>query len=507
MKLVPAALAAALIAGGLSPAAAATASAPDLAGLLGVDRIDPREVTMALRDLSVQLPSLGGPKARAAHRMLARPTDGATDPYGDGYPDLGAWTFSCTTNFCFHWVSTGDEAVDPTDADVNGRPDQVDLTATTMEGVWNTFVNDFQFRAPKDDTGALTAGAGNPNGLFDIYLANIGDQGVYGYCASDDPDSEGNQAADVSAFCVLDNDYSFDEFGQPSAQALQVTGAHEFFHAVQYAYNHLTDSWMLESMAAWVEDEVFDDVNDNLQYLPESPIGIRGLSLDHGEPEYVYGSWIWWKYLGVILGEPEARALVRLVLEFTDAGPGGQARLSHEALRGALSAISVDLGVTMGLFGAANASPGTSYPEGATYPSTGFAVSATVTSSTAARTRTVTVDHLAAKVLRFTPGVGMDTGAKLRLTVDLPRLGSQPDVVAIVRFLDGSTLVRVPTTNANGIGSLRLQFNRAIVRDILVSVANGSTRFNCFQGAPFSCEGVPRDDRMQTLVRTVPLPG
>ena len=64
----------------------------------------------------------------------------------------------------------------------------------------------------------------------------------------------------MSAYCVVDNDYSPAEFpgvvnGLP---ALQVTAAHEFFHAVQFAYNAFQDSWLLESTAAWVEDEAFD---------------------------------------------------------------------------------------------------------------------------------------------------------------------------------------------------------------------------------------------------------
>ena len=51
-----------------------------------------------------------------------------------------------------------------------------------------------------------------------------------------------------------------------------MTAAHEFFHAVQFAYNAFQDSWLLESTAAWVEDEAFDSVNDNYQYLRSSAL-------------------------------------------------------------------------------------------------------------------------------------------------------------------------------------------------------------------------------------------
>ena len=54
---------------------------------------------------------------------------------------------------------------------------------------------------------------------------------------------------------------------------MRVTAAHEYFHAVQYAYDAFEDGWLLEATATWVEDEMFDDVNDNLQYLRHGPLG------------------------------------------------------------------------------------------------------------------------------------------------------------------------------------------------------------------------------------------
>ena len=505
MKLVAAALSALLLVG--SAPAGAAEDQPSLASLLGVGSVDPHEVTLALRDLALTLPTLSGPEARAAHRMLARPTDGGADPEGNGYPSTGSWTFTCSLRFCFHWVTTGDDAVDPTDADLNGTPDQIDLTSATMETVWDTEVTGYGLRAPKDDsTSVLPFAAGNPDGRFDVYLANIGDDSLYGYCSSDDPETQGNTRSDVSAYCVLDNDYSLAEYGAPPLNSLQVTAAHEFFHAVQFAYSYLTDSWLLESLAAWIEDEVYTDVNDNLQYLTPSPISSRGQSIDLGDPDHVYGSWIWWEFLSTNLGVTEARALVADILTQTDGAPGGAAMVSSDALATAFSNAGVHLGNSMAWFGIANATPGTSYPEGASYPASGFAASATVSSSSSAVTRSVSLNHLASKAMRFTPGQGMGAGAKLRVIVDLPRAASTPGFLAIVRFLDGSSLLRVPTLNGDGIGSLRLRFDRSVVRDVLLGFGNGSTRFDCFQGTFFSCEGRPLDNGMRTIVRTVPQP-
>ena len=55
-------------------------------------------------------------------------------------------------------------------------------------------------------------------------------------------------------------------------QSAQVTAAHEFFHAIQFAYDYGEDAWMLEATATWMEERVFDKVNDNRQYLPAGQV-------------------------------------------------------------------------------------------------------------------------------------------------------------------------------------------------------------------------------------------
>ena len=71
-----------------------------------------------------------------------------------------------------------------------------------------------------------------------------------------------------SAYCVVDNNFTAAQFFQGTyapLENLQVTAAHEFFHAVQFAYDAVDDQWFMESTATWMEDEIYDDVNDNLR--------------------------------------------------------------------------------------------------------------------------------------------------------------------------------------------------------------------------------------------------
>ena len=53
---------------------------------------------------------------------------------------------------------------------------------------------------------------------------------------------------------------------------LKVTAAHEFFHAVQFAYDIGEDGWLMEGTATWMEEHVYDAINDNRQYLATSPL-------------------------------------------------------------------------------------------------------------------------------------------------------------------------------------------------------------------------------------------
>ena len=62
---------------------------------------------------------------------------------------------------------------------------------------------------------------------------------------------------------------------------MRVTAAHEFFHAVQFGYDYFEDVWLMEASSAWVEDEIFDDIDDNRQYLAKSPLSSPAAPLDY----------------------------------------------------------------------------------------------------------------------------------------------------------------------------------------------------------------------------------
>ncbi|HWC32071.1 MAG TPA: MXAN_6640 family putative metalloprotease, partial [Actinomycetota bacterium] len=293
-----------------------------------VQRPGPRDATMILRDLALVLPQFRASERRAAEGLLARPEDGASDPYGDGY--TVASHRQCGTNVCIHWVESTADAPPGADGDGATVPAWVNTTQAVVEDVWQQEVVDFGYRAPLSDSDTSGQGGTADDAKFDVYLANLGDDRLFGYCATDDPDAftEGPYY-DVSAYCVLDNDYA--EFGLDPLDILGVTTAHEFFHAVQYAYDFTEDVWFLESLSTWIEDELaanatigidYDAVNDNVNYLAASPLTYPTVPLDRGpriDPNdpFRYGGWIFWRFLADRLFAD--RTAVRDVLERADA--------------------------------------------------------------------------------------------------------------------------------------------------------------------------------------------
>ena len=110
----------------------------------------------------------------------------------------------------------------------------------------------------------------------DVYLANLGPLGLYGYCAPED--GLAGQLNRYTAYCVLDDDYTGFPLGPfPS---LQVTAAHEFFHAIQFNYDTFEDRWLMEATATWMEERYADAVDDNRQYIKYGQTRKPGIPLD-----------------------------------------------------------------------------------------------------------------------------------------------------------------------------------------------------------------------------------
>lgn len=424
----------------------------------------PADATVVLRRLARSLDELQGEDQERAARMLARPDSKGGDLLGVKYRVRSEQL--CGTQVCVHFVrSTADAPPRPEDP----VPPQVQLTSDVLEEVWAGLVDGAGYRAPLPDADSTNGG---PDGRFDVYLADIGGigAGYYGFCNSDDPDATSGPHPKVSAYCVLDDDFSTDQFGGDPVESLRVTAAHEFFHAVQFGYDYGEDLWFMEGTAAWAEELVYDDANDNHRYLGGSQLARPWISLDSTDGNSVYGSWIFWQFLTELLGE-EDLSDPRVVRDVWERAQGGTSSL--QALRGALTARGSSFEDVYALFGTVNLEPAAFYEEGAT-----FAASAPVTrgmrlsEDKQERETTALLPHLSTDYYRFRADPELEGPRRLRVRVDMPDRAGGSVATLVVDQGAGLTSTKPIPLEADGVGATRVNFTPGQVKAVYLVLTN-----------------------------------
>lgn len=274
----------------LAAAQAALDSGPPAAG--------PADATAALNTLAGALPALEGEARDRARALLARPTDGSNDRYGDGFPKGAPVASAASEHFCVFFVDSPEFADAPDLTDANGVtdgdeiPDYVEAVLEMAELSYAVEVapGALGWAPPKPDRKGCGA---DPSARADIYLKQLGSKGLFGY---ESPDPGQGQIRSKYGYLVIDDDYAAAEFGfADPLDAARVTIAHEFNHLLQQNYDSFQDVWIFEATAVWAEEQVFPQVDDYLNYVevfaqrPGVPItdreGAMGLK--------VYGAGVW----------------------------------------------------------------------------------------------------------------------------------------------------------------------------------------------------------------------
>jgi hypothetical protein len=255
-----------------------------------------------------------------------RPTD-TDDPNRNAYsvPEAPR-SPACSRHFCIHWVEEGLDAPNLSDRNGDGIPDFVERVLRVAERVHRVENEKLGWREPRSD-----GRQGGRRGKTDVYLSQIGGE-LFGYAAPDrgQATKEHRIPRRLHGYLVLDNDYSAFEFpGTKPLEDLQVTFAHEYNHILQFGYDAYQDPWFAEASATWMEDQVYNGIDDYLRYvrrwvkLYETPLTANSIK--------EYGSAVWNQWLARRYG-PE---IVRKAWAGSiDARPGGFSVSSYErALR------------------------------------------------------------------------------------------------------------------------------------------------------------------------------
>ncbi len=466
--------------------------------LVAGNRGPSRDATKVLRQLWSAKAGLNRSDARAAESILNRPTE-PDDQLGDYYGDGETVESACGTYVCVHWAETGPEATTPAYAAE---------VLETMNDIHGTYV-DAGYKAPLPDDGR------GGNDQPDVYIADIGNY-AYGYCNTDLPPGQYVEGHAVYAFCVLDNDYSAAEFGtgHTPSEFMQVTAAHEYFHAVQAAYDWEEDFWLLEATATWVEDEVYDDINDNVGYLPYGqlggpssargyPISGPGISLDRMNFN-AYGNWIWFRYLTEKFPEEDGGlpTLVRDIWDNADSTNGADNdQYSLQAIDSVLASRGSSLEQEYAAFAVENNTPQQTYDEGVEqdYPTPDPAFpSVALTQQKPHATKVVTLDHMTSGTGAFTPSADMGATWKLRVAADMAALDRGSRAAVTVFGPNRVVLSRsFITLDDKGDGATVVPFSSAAVSSVEVTLINSSDRMrNCDRGSPYACGGAGVDDRL-----------
>jgi hypothetical protein len=480
-----------------------------------VARPAPREATLILRDLVARVDDLTGADRATAKRLLARPPAGSDgDLPGNGWSNGAPEAVLCGANVCVHWVDAGgDPDAPPSKDDVLpfGVPDWVQFTLQTWDDIWAEEIGILGYRAPLSD--ATSAPDDGGSATLDVYLEDLGADGVFGYCTSDDPNADAEDVFAVSAYCVVDNDFSQAQYGpsQTPEEFLQVTSAHEFHHASQFAYDWLEDYWLVEGTASNIEDDVFPLVNDNVTFLRFwSPLNRPATPLDRGGfGDAEYGSWIFWRFLEekVAGGDP---GILREIWERADAAtPAAPDDYSLEAVRHELAQRGLAFSDVFARFGVANRLLDYADAQDAGYPAPPRSASYFLGAARpVVQRRAWTLNHLATRYLVFKPGRSVGESGRLALTVWLPNTRAR--ATAIVVKTNGTTVTRPFGLGKSGRAFVRMPFGRGVVKRVELVLSNGSARMTqCFQfpGPPsYSCQGRPRDDHRVFELRTKLLP-
>jgi hypothetical protein len=470
-----------------------------------VARANAHAATFILRDLLARTRSLSGSERAEAKAILSRPDGAPTFLYEP------AWEFDALPArfcegggrpLCFHWDDNPANRDSPPMTDTNpanGLPDQIDDTIEVLDDVWDAETAGLGYREPLDDSATTLNDGGGAQ--LDIYIADIGSIGLFGYCTSDDPHAYAFSAPwAVSAYCVLDDDYGQAQYGigQTSLEYLQVTAAHEFFHAVQFAYDWFEDYALMEGSAMWMEGQIYPDIIDRINYLGRSALARPGVPLDTGAGGFEYGAWLFWRFLTEKVF-PNDPTIIRDIWERADGGhsPAYGDLYSFQAVGRALAARGHDFRSTFAQFGWTNdlrdyEEADLGYPVPPLTATFNFGPFLHSTGWEAPR-----LAHLSTRFYRFRPEA-VGSAAKLHLGVDLPGPATNPAATAIVYAKGGPKEIHPIGLDRRGDGHLTVKFGSSEVWKVDLVLSNGSLRFDCapkdFPNTVYSCGGFPKDD-------------
>jgi hypothetical protein len=182
-----------------------------------------------------------------------------------------------------------DEDIDPAD----GIPDYVNRCAEFLHLSHEVIIDDLDYDPPPLD------GDQGGDSRYDIYLTDVP--------ALTTPESPSDQYPGrpaYSSYIQLGRDMRTPRYPDDPYPFLKVSAAHEYFHATEFAYRAYSSdatAWWFESCAVWIEEVVFDDINDAYYQIPDYFQRLNK-SLYQTPGLFIYGAWLYPEFISEQFG-------------------------------------------------------------------------------------------------------------------------------------------------------------------------------------------------------------
>jgi hypothetical protein len=160
-------------------------------------------------------------------------------------------------------------------------------------------IDQLGFQSPLDPSG-------NPVDTYDIYFSRLSST-LYGQTwlevrIPSRPDA-------WSTYIEINTNLDSPSFETGGLDGLRVTAAHEFNHAIQLGYRawedaneNLIDLFLMEMTSTFMEEYVYDEVNDYYQYLPILFNNVQKIRFTSGYGTFPYGNGIYMQMLEILYG-------------------------------------------------------------------------------------------------------------------------------------------------------------------------------------------------------------
>ncbi|MGD9900524.1 MAG: MXAN_6640 family putative metalloprotease, partial [Calditrichaceae bacterium] len=204
-------------------------------------------------------------------------------------PQMQESYVSPSGHFTLYFDMDGIHAVSTEDISGNGVPDYIDSAAVILDHIWQVEVDGLGFKPPPGMDG-------KPVVSYPVYFKNLGSS-FYGQTIVNLSDIPSLAGLNYTSYIELRNNYDDPTLYTQGLDGLRVTAAHEFNHAIQLGYRVWTDEYggfkdlyFLEMTSTWMEDVVYDYINDYYLYLPALYNGLDSEAFTSDSGLFPYGN-------------------------------------------------------------------------------------------------------------------------------------------------------------------------------------------------------------------------